>query len=248
MTNLPNLAKSCDASVWCLKPIYPYKIFKSGFPTIWFTLSDLSMHDECFPPPIRYNIIMVLTSCKGMLFWFHLPHPSWYMALAKYSQAWLCKAGCSQKKGCFQTSQKSEQHALWMLQPYQKTCYSSALTNKNATVYLQSVRQCSVSPPLLADLCELLHLKTIPHIADPSPGYHWYFGRKAVFFFTLDWVGYMVQSPTWQFQNGDQPFGFKYERKVLALFTPTCLLNIFLVLWLGRIVCIFLFIPLILKL
>lgn len=200
-----------------------------------------------FPSPHKIQHYYSPHILRRDAFWFCLPHQLWYMALAKYSQAWLCKAGCSQKKGCFQTSQKPEQHALWMLQPYQKTCYSSALTNKNATVYLQSVRRCSVSPPLLADLCKLLYLKTIPHTADPSPGYHWYFGRKADFFFILDWVGYMVQSPRWQFQNGDQPFGFKYERKVLALFTPTCLLNIFLVLWLGRIVCIFLFIPLILK-
>jgi len=73
-----------------------------------------------------------------------------------------------------------------MLQPYQKTCYSTALTNKKATVYLQSVRWCSVPPPLPADLCELLYLKTIPHTADPSPSYHGFSGRKTDFFFILD--------------------------------------------------------------
>lgn len=112
------------------------------------------------------------------------------------------------------------------------------------TVYLQSVRWCSVPPPLLGYLCN--YLKTIPCINDPSPCYQ-YLGRKYDFFI-LDWVGYVFQSPTWQFQNGHQPPGFKYKRKVLALFTPTCLLNICLVLWLRRTVCIFLFISLILKL
>lgn len=32
------------------------------------------------------------------------PHQLWYMALVKYLQAWLCNAGCSQRKGCSETS------------------------------------------------------------------------------------------------------------------------------------------------
>lgn len=131
-----------------------------------------------------------------------------------------------------------------ILLTYLKTYYSSALTNK-PQLFISSLWGGVVSLHLFWVIFAN-YLKTIPCINDPSPCYR-YLGRKSDFFI-LDWVGYVFQSPTWQFQNGHQPSGFKYKRKVLALFTPTCLLNICLVLWLRRTACIFLFISLIPKL
>lgn len=169
------------------------------------------MHDFYSPPEyclMIQNITMVLSPCKGML--FDLTSSIVIYGTGEVLAGMTLQGWFFSKERLFPnlTETRTACTVEKMLQPDWKTCYGSVLTNTITAVNLHSVRWCSVPPPLLAHLCELLYLKANPRISDQPPSYHWYFGRKADFLFVLDWVGYMVQSPRWQFQNRNQHFAF----------------------------------------
>lgn len=133
------------------------------------------MHDLYSPPEyclMIQNITMVLSSCKGMLFDLTssiVIHGTGEVLAGMTPQSWLFS-----KERLFPnlTEARTACPVEKMLQPYQKTCYGSVLTNKITAVHLHSVKWCSVPPPLRAHLCVLLYLKTNPRITDQPPSYH----------------------------------------------------------------------------